>query len=128
MREMHDGVGSSLISALRLVEHGRTPLNVAQVLKECIDDLKIAIDSLESTDADLLGLLGALRFRLGPRLAGAGITLRWRITELPPLIWLDAQSALHVLRILQEVLTNIVKHSRATEISVTTIRDGVARA
>lgn len=120
MRDMHDGVGSSLISALRLVEHGRTPPNVAQVLKECIDDLKIAIDSLESPDADLLGLLGALRFRLGPRLAGAGITLRWHISELPLLPWLDAQSALHVLRILQEVLTNIIKHSGATEIRVTT--------
>ncbi len=120
MRDMHDGVGSSLISALRLVEHGRAPLNVAQVLKECIDDLKIAIDSLESPDADLLGLLGALRFRLGPRLAGAGITLRWHISELPLLPWLDAQSALHVLRILQEVLTNIIKHSGATEIRVTT--------
>lgn len=120
MREMHDGVGSSLISALRLVEHGRMPLDVAQVLKECIDDLKIAIDSLESPDADLLGLLGALRFRLAPRLSGAGITLRWHMTPLPPLPWLDAQSALHVLRILQEVLTNIVKHSGATEISVTT--------
>ena len=120
MSEMHDGVGSSLMSALRQVELGRTPIDIAQVLRECIDDLKIAIDSLESTDADLLALLGALRFRLGPRLRGAGIALRWRMTDLPPLPWLDAQSALHVLRVLQEVLTNIVKHSDATEITVTT--------
>lgn len=42
------------------------------------------------------------------------------MSDLPPLQWLDAQSALHVLRILQEVLTNIVKHSDATEITVTT--------
>lgn len=120
MSEMHDGVGSSLMSALRQVELGRTPLDIAQVLRECIDDLKIAIDSLESTDADLLALLGALRFRLGPRLTGAGIALRWRMSDLPPLQWLDAQSALHVLRILQEVLTNIVKHGDATDITVTT--------
>ncbi|RXN88223.1 histidine kinase [Achromobacter aloeverae] len=120
MSDMHDGVGSSLMSALRLVEMGKEPVNIAQVLKECIDDLKIAIDSLESADADLLALLGALRFRLGPRLTGAGIALRWRMSDLPPLPWLDAQSALHVLRILQEVLTNIVKHGAASEITVTT--------
>ncbi|AZG11735.1 histidine kinase [Pigmentiphaga sp. H8] len=120
MSEMHDGVGSSLMSALRLVELGREPVNIAQVLKECIDDLKIAIDSLESSDADLLTLLGALRFRLGPRLAGAGIALRWQMNDLPLLPWLDAQSALHVLRILQEVLTNIVKHGDATEITMAT--------
>jgi signal transduction histidine kinase len=120
MREMHDGVGSSLISALRLVERAQTPVDVVQLLKECIDDLKISIDSLDSADADLLALLGALRFRLGPRLSGAGIALHWQMNELPQLAWLDAQSALHVLRILQEVLTNIIKHSGATEITVTT--------
>lgn len=122
MREMHDGVGSSLMTALRLVErgpaHGVEPLDVAQVLKECIDDLKIAIDSLECADADLLALLGALRYRLGRRLGQAGIGLNWNMNDLPPLPWLDAQNALHVLRILQEVLTNIVKHSGATEITV----------
>lgn len=121
MREMHDGVGSSLMSALRLVEHGdAAQVNVPQVLKECIDDLKISIDSLEPLDADLLALLAGLRFRLGPRLAGAGLALHWRVADLPPLPWLDAQSALHVLRVLQEVLTNIVKHSDARAITVST--------
>lgn len=120
MREMHDGVGSSLMSALRLVEHGHADVDVAQMLKECIDDLKIAIDSLESVDADLLALLGALRFRLGRRLSGAGIVLHWQMSDLPPLSWLDAQSGLHVLRILQEVLTNIIKHGGADRISVET--------
>lgn len=124
MREMHDGVGSSLMSALRLVErspaHGAVPVDVAQVLKECIDDLKIAIDSLEYADADLLALLGALRYRLGRRLGQAGIALHWHMSDLPPLPWLDAQSALNVLRILQEVLTNIIKHGDAREITVST--------
>lgn len=121
MREMHDGVGSSLISALFLVESQRSAeLDVAQVLRECIDDLKLALDSMEPVDADLVALLGSLRFRLGPRLEGAGLTLHWAVEELPPLPWLDAQSALHVLRILQEVLTNIIKHNRARQITLST--------
>lgn len=120
MREMHDGVGSSLMSALRLVQHGQATVDVAQVLKECIDDLKISIDSLEPVDADLLALLAGLRFRLEQRLGEAGIALHWRTSEVPDLPWLDAQNALHVLRILQEVLTNIIKHSGATAITVST--------
>ena len=121
MREMHDGMGSSLMTALRVIEHGeRDRVDVAQVLKECIDDLKISIDSLEPLDADLLALLATLRFRLGPRLEGAGLALHWAVHDVPPLPWLDAQNALHVLRILQEVLTNIVKHSGAREITVST--------
>jgi signal transduction histidine kinase len=119
MREMHDGVGSSLMSALRLVE-GASPVDVAQVLRECIDDLKISIDSLEPVDADLLALLAGLRYRLGPRLEGAGLVMHWQVSDVPSLPWLDAQSALHVLRILQEVLTNILKHSGATEIALGT--------
>lgn len=113
-------MGSSLISALRLVEGKRSGVNVAQVLRECIDDLKIAIDSLEPAEADLLSLLGALRFRLGRRLADAGIALHWRMSDLPPLPWLDAQAGLHILRILQEIFTNIAKHSGASQIQVST--------
>ncbi|MET4576066.1 sensor histidine kinase [Ottowia thiooxydans] len=121
MRDMHDGVGSSLMSALRMVENPSTAhLDVAQVLRECIDDLKVSIDSLEPVDADLLALLANLRFRLGQRLESAGLKLHWAVQDLPPLPWLEAQNALHVLRILQEVLTNIVKHSSAREITVRT--------
>jgi signal transduction histidine kinase len=121
MREMHDGVGSSLMSALRLVETApAVPVDVAQVLRECIDDLKISIDSLEPVNADLLALLAGLRYRLGLRLEGAGLVMHWQVDDLPPLPWLDAQNALHVLRILQEILTNILKHSGATEIALST--------
>jgi len=124
MREMHDGVGSSLISALSLVTgvqpNRPTPVDVAQVLRECIDDLKISIDSLDPVDADLLALLAGLRFRMGQRLADAGVSLNWHTDDVPPLPWLDPKNALHVLRILQETLTNIIKHSGATEITVKT--------
>lgn len=125
MQDMHDGIGSSLISALALVQRGKASAGeTAQVLSDCIDDLKLAIDSLHVTDSDLLGLLAALRFRLAPRLKGAGITLAWEVQDLPPLPWLDPQKALHVLRILQEVLTNILKHSGADRIEVATAVDG----
>ena len=128
MQDMHDGIGSSLMSALRMVEHGQaSTADTALVLKDCIDDLKLAIDSLSPADADLLAMLAALRFRLAPRLKAAGITLTWSVQDLPPLPWLDPQAALHVLRILQEVLTNLLKHSQATAIDLATeVRAGDA--
>ena len=125
-QDMHDGLGSSLVSALRVVEGGRlSEADVAEVLKGCIDDLKLTIDSMEPVEADLLLLLATLRFRLGPRLAGAGVSLRWEISDVPPLDWLDPRNALHILRILQEAFTNTLKHTRATQIRVTTgVEDG----
>jgi signal transduction histidine kinase len=120
-QDMHDGLGSSLVSALRVVEGGRlSESDVAEVLKGCIDDLKLTIDSMEPVEADLLLLLATLRFRLGPRLAAAGITLRWEVTDVPALDWLDPRNALHILRILQEAFANILKHTQASEIRVST--------
>ncbi|MGZ8256316.1 MAG: sensor histidine kinase [Gallionella sp.] len=121
VQDMHDGLGSSLVSALRVVEQGKLDaVEVAHVLQGCIDDLKLAIDSMEAVDADLLLLLATLRFRLEPRLKSSGIELLWQVQPVPALNWLDQRNALHILRILQEAFTNIIKHSQASEISVAT--------
>lgn len=121
MQDMHDGLGSSLHGALRVVEGGRiSEHEVAEVLKGCIDDLKLAIDSMEPVEADLLLLLATLRYRLQPRLESSGMQLRWEVADVPPLDWLDPRNCLHILRILQEAFTNIMKHTRATQIRVGT--------
>ncbi|MRX07778.1 sensor histidine kinase [Pseudoduganella sp. FT25W] len=128
MQDMHDGLGSSLISAIRSVERGNiSDERVSQILKDCLDDLKLTIDSMEPVEADLLLLLATLRFRLEPRLEGTGVKLLWEVRELPALPWLNPSSALHILRIVQESIANILRHTRATEIRVGTTSgaDGV---
>lgn len=125
MQDMHDGLGSSLVSALYAVELGQLQEEeVAQVLRECIDDLKLAIDSLEPAHTDLVMLLATLRFRLSPRLQASGMRLEWAVEDVPPLAWIDPRSALHILRILQEVFTNIIKHAGAHHIRVGTRHEG----
>ena len=120
-QDMHDGLGSALVSALRVVEHGHLDdAEIAQVLKGCIDDLKLTIDSMEPVASDLLLLLATLRFRLAPRLESSGIKLHWEIQDVPDLDWLTPRNSLHILRILQEAFTNIIKHTHATEIRVAT--------
>jgi signal transduction histidine kinase len=127
MQDMHDGLGSSLISALRVVEHNKMDASeLADVLKGCIDDLKLAIDSMEPVDDNLLLLLATLRFRLGPRLENTGIKLIWQVEKIPALLWLDPKNALHILRILQEAFANIIKHTSATEVRLATMSEGDA--
>jgi len=122
MADMHDGLGTSLAAALRAAERGHQA-SLPEVLRQCIEDLRVAIDSLEPVESDLLLLLAGLRYRLGARLQNAGIQLRWEVREIPPLPWLDPRSALHILRILQEVLGNAVRHSHATQLVVATAHD-----
>jgi signal transduction histidine kinase len=79
---------------------------------------------MEPVEADLLLLLATLRFRLEPRLEGTGVELLWAVQELPVLDWLDPSSALHILRIVQESVANILRHTNATQIRVATRVEG----
>ena len=114
MRAMHDGLGSTLISSLTLAERGELDAKaMAEVLRECLDDVHLVLESLERAEHDLATLLGTLRHRWGKRLAVAGLRLEWAVDDLPPLPWLTPPAALQVLRIVQEVLANVIKHAQA---------------
>lgn len=121
MRDMHDGVGGSLTGALRMMERGEYEEDkLRAALRDCVDELRLTIDSLEPVESDITVLLASLRFRLQPRLQAAGIKLVWRVEALPPLPWLTPGHAMHVMRIVQEIATNIIKHAEAGEIVFST--------
>jgi len=129
MQDIHDGMGSQLISALKVAEAGKlSEPQMALVLRECIDDLKLTVDSLEPVEADLLLLLATLRYRLLPRLRDSSLRLRWEVIDVPPLEWLDPRSALHILRILQEGISNVMQHAGATELRVATAQEAAGVA
>ena len=130
VRDMHDGIGSSLMTTLAIAKQGQaSPEKIAEVLRDCLDDLKNVIESLEPIEHDIATLLGMLRQRLGNRLEDAGLNLIWNIEDLPPLKWLEPPQALQISRIVQEVISNVLKHAQAKEItfhaSVTNTPGGV---
>lgn len=119
MQDMHDGLGSQLVSSLVMARAGE--LNSQQtyeLLRSCIDDLRLAIDTSHGTQDSLLLALGNLRFRMQPRLKAAGITLHWETQPLGDTLPLHPQDQLPVLRIVQESLTNALKHANAKTISL----------
>ncbi len=119
MQDMHDGLGSQLLSSLVAVERGALdPKGLAQVLRDAIDEMRLAIDTLSPGREGLLEALGNLRYRLEPRFRAAGIELGFTYRDLPERLDIPAEDALQILRVLQESLTNVLKHARAAHVRV----------
>lgn len=119
MREIHDGVGSQLVGLLSMVsQRGTDPAVLEEHVKQALDEMRMAVDSLQPVHGDLIAVLATLRYRLQPRLQAAGVQVRWDVSQLPPLPQLSPQSVLQVQRILLEAFTNVLKHARASEVAV----------
>jgi len=119
MQDMHDGLGSQLLTSLAAVERGALDSKgMAQVLRDAIDDMRLAIDTLAPEHEGLLEALGNLRFRLEPRFRAAGIELTFAYRDLPERLDIAAEDALQILRVLQESLTNVIKHAHAQRVAV----------
>lgn len=105
MQEMHAGLGGALREAVGALQQGRPQQQPpAELLRACIEDLSLTVDSLQAGQTDLLLLLGNLRYRLQARLQLSGLRLLWQVGELPALPWLDPRCALQILRLLQQAL------------------------
>jgi signal transduction histidine kinase len=119
MQDMHDGLGSQLLTSLAAVERGALdPKAMAQVLRDAMDDMRLAIDTLSPGREGLLEALGNLRYRLEPRFRAAGIELQFAYRDVPERLDINAEDALQILRVLQESLTNVIKHARARKVRV----------
>lgn len=124
MQDIHDGVGSSLVSALSETEsRSLSQEETRTVLQDCLDDLRMAIDSLDPQSDDLLALLGNFRWRYERRLKLSGLSLSWQVTDAPTLVDYSSRDMFELLRIVQEAFGNILKHAKASRIVLSVVWD-----
>ncbi|UVO54733.1 sensor histidine kinase [Sphingomonas sp. SUN039] len=116
MREVHDGIGSSLVTALAIAQRERHPAETTEVLRRALSELKLTVDSLDPLNGDLLALLGGLRHRFDDDLQRCGLAVVWDVRDCPPIAWLDPVHALHLLRLVNEAVSNVIGHAGASDI------------
>jgi signal transduction histidine kinase len=127
MRDVHDGLGSQLLSTILLAERGALPSHeMAATLRRCIDELRLVIESLKPLADDLTVVLANFRYHVEPRLAAGGLTLKWVAGDLPRHPGLSPEIILQVMRIVQEAFSNIIKHAQARSVSVAAQYDNIA--
>ncbi len=114
LRDMHDGVGGSLVAALSLAECGELqPADMADVLRDSLDELRLTIDSLDLEQGDLDYALANLKARLQPVLDSGATPLQWDCGPLPKLPALGPERLTDLVRIVREAISNALRHAQA---------------
>ena len=119
LRNMHDGVGAHLSSAMRQLQvdgdNGDFPARaeVLQTLRDGMDHLKLSIDAISLVPGDVTALLANMRYRLGPRFAAMGIDMQWDVELLPISQSLDASAMSELQFMLFEAMSNVLQHGHA---------------
>ena len=122
--DLHDGLGGSLMRSMALVELAPQPLpntRVLSLLKVLRDDLRQVIDQGSSAGAQVpetpMQWAAPLRHRFTRILDDMGVQTQWNIAAQ----WQGRPSALQCLgltRLLEEALSNVIKHSRARHVRI----------
>jgi signal transduction histidine kinase len=121
--DLHDGLGGMLIGNIAELE--QAPENmpsraVLDMMKELRDDLRLIIDTASAQHYgkhSLAELLAPLRHRMSRMFEVRGIESRWRADDLEN-TYLITTHSLDLLRVLQEALANVLKHSGAQHVDI----------
>ena len=119
--ELHDNVGSQIVSILFAMQAAEQPQKrfVMLSLEQCLSDLKMMVDALDSFDENVTEALGRLRYRVQHALDREGIKMRWDVDLSPELEAVHGIYAQQVLRIAQESMANVMRHAKASSVKVT---------
>lgn len=124
--DVHDGVGAQLLGLLVQVRAGTLdPSRLTGELESCLDDLRVVVSSEAARAGDLQGALGEVRARFAPRFEAARSAATWAIDpDLDGDLDLDGASTIQCVRVLQEMLTNTLRHAPGAQVEIDVRSDG----
>ncbi len=133
-REIHDGIGGSFSSAIMLADMAIRDRDHAAderldrlkaVLVEGFMDLRNLIWTIEENEDSLGHLAVFIREKIGRAAEGADLKASVETSFTDETMKLPAAFRLNLLRIVQELTANVLKHAEASEIRLSLVqRDG----
>ena len=118
LADMHDTVAGRLAVLVQQASSGPNPNRaLAGSLRSSLRDLRAAMDSLDPEYRNDLGrAFEQLRLFNTPLFERADIELNWAVPDRA--LHHDAETVLQIVRIVQEALTNALRHSQASRVSM----------
>jgi signal transduction histidine kinase len=118
--DLHDNVGSQLVNILASLKAPGAAVDptLSVALEQCLMDLKMTVDAIDSANDNVPEALGRVRQRVQLALDALGIQMAWRVQMCEQLEAARGPIAVQILRIAQEALSNIIRHSGATAVEV----------
>jgi len=118
-RELHDGLGGYLAAISTMLHDGvRDEQLLTRTIDQALLEMRVVMDGIGEECDDAGMLLGMLRHRLQQPLQAWGLQVGWNIIGVPMQCALKDGTAIHLLRIVQEALTNAARHSGADWVEV----------
>lgn len=118
-RDMHDGIGGQLSSLLaRVRSRGISPEQLEGELTSGLAELRLMVDSLDASDGPVADALAVLRSRVRTQTEAAGMKLEWSQSRDLDGVVADPGWILNLNRLIQESVTNALRHSGGAHLGV----------
>jgi signal transduction histidine kinase len=111
--DLHDDLGAKLLTIVHTSESAR----ISTLAREALDEMRLSVRGLTGKPVLLADALGDWRAEVISRLAQAGVKGDWQAPDDLPQM-LSARAFVQTTRILREAVSNIIKHSGASNCSV----------
>jgi two-component system, NarL family, sensor histidine kinase UhpB len=119
--DLHDDLGAKLLTIVHTSESDR----ISTLAREALEEMRLSVRGLTGKPVHLIDALGDWRAEVVSRLGQANILAEWKSPSEDIEHTFQARSYVQTTRILRESVSNIIKHSGATNATISSaFQDG----
>jgi len=112
--DLHDDLGAKLLTIVHTSESDR----ISTLAREALEEMRLSVRGLTGKPVHLIDALGDWRAEVVSRLGQANILAEWKSPAEEIEHTFQARSYVQTTRILRESVSNIIKHSGATNATI----------